>query len=339
MTSRTYPAIVAAFAVLVSIGLAGAVTPTAAVAVDSNDTRRSPNVSEPAVQFPVPEDGDPYFEAAARDGRWVSYINPRDEYQSPYRGEGSGKICVSLRNERGEVVVGESVPNTTVTVPTGDAIAWHSEADPMRVQFPLSDHYDRPLDADQFGTSPDLPQGDGYLDAHCIEFHGLSVNSSVEYGEAEITGEHADRIDVVGYVQQAHRAWNTSVDPITDAESHEAAGGGWTYEPAASHGQVVVVLQLDPPATTTPAGTASPSSRVPTETPGATDRPSDGAGTAPWTVPTGEKSVTIEPLTEASPPRRTAVRVLYGQTSTLRFLVLATAFVALSLAIASRLHR
>ena len=206
------------------------------------------NVSEEAFVEPAPEEGDPYFEAVADDGRWISYINPRDEYRSPYLGDGSGKICVTLLNENGEVVAGESVSGTTVTVPTGDSVSWHSEADPFTVEYPLTEHYDRPLDADQFGTDPKVPQGDGYMDAHCMEIHGLPEDGgTVEYGEAQITGEHADRIELVGYVQQANDTWNTDVDPITAAQPYEEAGGGWTYYPGGSHGQVVVVLQLDGP--------------------------------------------------------------------------------------------
>lgn len=205
-----------------------------------------PALSEKEFVQPAPERGDPYFEAAASDGSWISYDNPRDEYRTPYLGEGSAKICVALYNENGEPIVGESVPDTTVTIPTGDTISWHSDADPLTVQFPMTDHYDRPLDADQFGTS-DLPQGDGYLDSHCYEFHGLSDDDTITYGEAKIDGEHADRIDVAGYNQQTHAAWDSNVDPIADAKSYEEAGGGWTFRPDASHGQVIVVLQLDSP--------------------------------------------------------------------------------------------
>ncbi len=203
-----------------------------------------PTVSEEAYVEAAPEKGDAYFEAAASDGSWISYKNPRDEYRSPYLGDGSAKICVALHNENGEPIVGETLPNTTITIPTGDAIGWHSSADPITVQLPLTEHYDRPLDADQFGTS-DLPQGDGYMDSHCYEFHGLTEDETVEYGEATVDGEHADRLEVVGYVQHAHSAWDSDVDPIADAESYEEAGGGWTYYPGGSHGQVVVVLQLD----------------------------------------------------------------------------------------------
>lgn len=233
----------------VAAGPSGADGGSEATGISGVDTSQSvaaqDGVSEEAVVEPAPEEGDPYFEAAAGDGSWISYINPRDEYRTPYLGEGSGKMCVTLVNENGEPVTGESVPGTTVTVPTGDELEWHGDADPFTVQYPLTDTYDRPLDSDQFGTTDDLPQGDGYLDSHCLEWHGLTENDTVTYGEARIDGEHADDVELVGYVQQTHEAWDTNVDPIDDAESYEATGGGWTYHPDGSHGQVVVVLQLD----------------------------------------------------------------------------------------------
>lgn len=235
---------VCALTAMAAVPGAASVPPADDGHADINAQQETNVTSEEEYVQTVPEEGDPYFEAAAADGSWVSYVNPRDEYRSPYLGDGSGKICVSLRNENGEVIAGESVPNTRVTIPTGEAISWHTSADPMTVRFPLTQHYDRPLDSDQFGTSQELPQGDGYLDSHCIEFHGPPEDATIEYGEAEVHGEHADRIEVVGYVQQEHEAWDPSVDPIADAESYERAGGGWTYRPDASHGQVVVVLQL-----------------------------------------------------------------------------------------------
>ncbi|MFC6717458.1 PGF-CTERM sorting domain-containing protein [Natrialbaceae archaeon GCM10025810] len=211
-----------------------------------DDEAEEPPIEE-AYDQPAPEKGDEYYEASDPDGEWISYDNPRDEYRDPYLGDGSGKICTTLLNEEGEPIVGESVPNTTVTIPTGDTIEWHSGADPMTVEYPLTEHYEWPLDSDQFGTDEDLPQGDGIMDSHCIEFHGPDENATIEYGEAEVSGEYADRIEVVGYIQQANEAWDTDVDPIEDAVSYEEAGGGWTYEPDGSHGQAVVVLQLDPP--------------------------------------------------------------------------------------------
>ncbi|MFW5977654.1 MAG: PGF-CTERM sorting domain-containing protein [Halohasta sp.] len=241
------------FTVLLSIGLLGSiVAPAAVTAQDANSTT---DVSEEAYNESAPEPGDEYFEAAADDGSWVSYDNPRDEYRDPYLGEGSGKICTVLLNEAGEPIVGETVPNTTVTVPTGEAIEWHSEADPLTVDYPLTDHYERPLDADQFGTSDDLAQGDGYMDSHCIEFHGPATNETIEYGEATVGGDHADRIEVVGYIQKTG-TWESDIEPLEAATSYEEAGGEWTYRESESHGQVVVVLQLaadDPAENETPA--------------------------------------------------------------------------------------
>jgi len=202
------------------------------------------NVSEDAYVEAAPGPNDEkYYEAS--DGNWVSYVNPRDEYREPYLGEGSAKMCVTLLNEAGDPIVGETVPNTTVTLPTSESTSWHSHADPMTVTYPLTDNYERPLDADQFGTTDDLPQGSGYMDSHCIELHGLPEDGTVEYGEIQIEGEHADKIETVGYIQQAHDTWDTDIDPIEAAEPYDAAGGGWTYYPGGSHGQVVAVLQLD----------------------------------------------------------------------------------------------
>ncbi len=244
---RTLLALGLGLAVIGSLVAAGAGAVAGQTDSDDNGT-----VSEAAYVDPAPEKGDPYFEAAADDGSWISYENPRDEYRSPYLGDGSGKICVSLVNENGEPVIGESVPNTSVTVPTGGATTWHSDADPMTVRFPMDDHYEFPLDGDQFGTSPDVAQGDGYMDSHCLEFHGNPEDATLTYGEAEISGEHADRIDVAGYIQQepAGDGWDTDIDPVAAAEPYEEAGGGWTYDAAenSTHGQVVVVLQLDAPA-------------------------------------------------------------------------------------------
>ena len=203
------------------------------------------NVSEPAANEPVPQPGDEYFEAEHPDGDWISYINPRDEYRSPYLGDGSGKVCVTLLNEAGDPVLGESIPNTTVTIETGESLEWHTQADPFVVEYPLTDHDDEmPLDGDQFGTNESLPQGDGFLDSHCLEWHGLPEDETVEYGPAEVSGDHADDVEVVGWIQQAHEAWDTDVDPIEDAVPYEEVGG-FTYETEASHGQAVVVLQLD----------------------------------------------------------------------------------------------
>ncbi|MEY7849645.1 PGF-CTERM sorting domain-containing protein [Natrarchaeobius sp. A-rgal3] len=243
-TALAIPIAAVVLGVLVaSAAVVGAVASAETPSVGTQSANNAP-VSEQTYVEPVPEPGDPYFEAAANDGSWISYTNPRDEYRMPYLGDGSGKLCVTLLNEAGEPVVGESVPDVTATVDTGDELEWHSDADPFVVEYPLTENYDRPLDADQFGTDRDLPQGDGYLDSHCFEWHGLPEDETVEYGEVELAGEDADRVEVVGYVQQAHDSWDTDVDPVAAAQPYEEAGG-WTYHPDGSHGQAVVVLQLD----------------------------------------------------------------------------------------------
>lgn len=239
-----------ALILLLAFGLSVATFATA-----SPDTSETP--TEDAYNEPVPGPGDPYFEMEDPDGHWISYINPRDEYRSPYLGDGSGKICVTLLNEDGEPIVGESIPGTSVSIPIGEELQWHTSAadGSFDVHYPLTANYDRPLDADQFGTTPELPQGDGYMDSHCIEWHGMEApGSTVAYDEADVYGEYADNVDVVGYVQQVSspddRGWDTDVDPIADAEPYAATNGGWTYTDAdPSHGQSVVVLQLDPDAT------------------------------------------------------------------------------------------
>ena len=239
---RTWPSSRIVLAVLLSVCLIGSIV--VPVAVAAQETNSSTTVTEDAYRQPAPEPGDEYFEAAADDGSWVSYVNPRDEYRDPYLGDGSGKICTVLLNEAGEPIVGETVPNTTVTVPTGETLEWHSSADPMTVDFPLTDNYERPLDADQFGTADDVAQGDGYMDSHCIEFHGPAIGDEIEYGEVTVEGDHADRIERVGYIQRDGQTWETDLDPLEAVTSYEAAGGGWTYSEPTSHGQVVVVLQL-----------------------------------------------------------------------------------------------
>ncbi|WP_049925773.1 hypothetical protein [Halopiger goleimassiliensis] len=208
-------------------------------------TQNGTAVSEEAAREPVPEPGDAYFEAEDSDGEWISYVNPRDGYRSPYLGEGSGKMCVALVNEAGEPIVGETIPNTTATIETGDELEWQDHGHPFVVEYPLPENYERPLDADQFGTSDELPQGDGYLDSHCVEWHGLPEDETVEYSPVELEGEHAEDLEVVGYIEQAHEDWDSDVDPIDDAEPYDAVGGEWTYREGGSHGQVVAVVQLD----------------------------------------------------------------------------------------------
>ncbi len=204
----------------------------------------SGTVSEEAYIEPAPEEGDPFFEARAED--WISYLNPRDEYNPDGYGEGSGRICLTLLNEDGEPVVGESIPDTQFSMET-DGIDWHSSADPFTVEFPLTEHYDRPLDADQFGTSTDLPQGDGYMDAHCIEYHDVSETHALTYDDGVVTGANADAVDIVGYYDQIG-TWESDFDPLAEAEPYgtsASSDGIVEMNPDNSHAETLVVLQLN----------------------------------------------------------------------------------------------
>lgn len=95
--------LIVAGCIVAVVALAGAGV-TATEASNSQQYATTPatdNVSEEAYEEPAPGPDDQYFEAADPDGDWVSYINPRDKYRSPYLGDGSGKICVTLVNEEG----------------------------------------------------------------------------------------------------------------------------------------------------------------------------------------------------------------------------------------------
>lgn len=209
---------------------------------DFGDTSGDTGVLESAYLQTVPEPGDPYFEAQG-DG-WVSYVNPRDEYHPTQYGDGSGKICMVLLNEDGEPIVGESIPGTQASMETG-GIEWHSSANPFTVNFPMTANYDRPLDSDQFGTSS-LPQGDGYLDSHCLEAHDLDDDATVTYDEVELSGQYADHVDVVGYYDQTG-TWNSDFDPLLDVSPYgvsSSSDGTVTMSPGSSHFEILVVLQL-----------------------------------------------------------------------------------------------
>jgi len=217
-----------------------------------NDSSEDPGddtgVTEQAYIQEVPEEGDPYFEAGTDD--WVSYVNPRDDYNPAYdsrdEAPGSGKVCMTLLNENGEPIVGETVPDTQASMDL-DGIEWHSSANPFTLEFPLTENYERPLDSDQFGTSSDLPQGDGYLDTHCLEYHQVPANHTLTYDQVEISGQNAEDIKVVGYYDQ-RGTWSSDFDPENDVSpygSSSSSDGTASMVPGNSHNEVLVVLQLD----------------------------------------------------------------------------------------------
>lgn len=214
-----------------------------------NNTDGDSGVTEEAAQIEAPEEGDYWFEAEG-DG-WISYLNPRDEYRSDYvsgaDGPGSGKVCTVLLNEAGEPITGETVPNTEVRFPMGEFADWHPHANPITAEYPLTENYERPLDSDQFGTHPDLPQGDGYMDSHCIELHQMDEDTTMTYGEAEVVGEHAEDIEILGYYDKIN-TWNSDVDPVEIADPYGATSssdGEIQFSPGNTHGEAYVILQLD----------------------------------------------------------------------------------------------
>jgi len=114
------------------------------------------NVSEDAYVEAAPGPNDEYYTKPATVTGSVT--STRATSIGSHISERGPQRCVTLLNEAGDPIVGETVPNTTVTLPTSESTSWHSHADPMTVTYPLTDNYERPLDADQFGTTDDLPQ-------------------------------------------------------------------------------------------------------------------------------------------------------------------------------------
>jgi hypothetical protein len=215
---------------------------------ETDENESESQVTEEAYLQEVPEEGDYYYEAGTDD--WVSYVNPRDEYNPEYESRdeapGSGKVCFAVMNEEGDPIVGETLPNTQASMDLG-GIEWHSHANPFTVEFPLTENYERPLDSDQFGTSDNLPQGDGILDTHCLEFHQVEENHTLTYDEVEITGEHAEDLEVVGYYDQLN-TWSTDFDPENDVSPYgtdESSDGVVSMSPGNTHAEVLAVLQLD----------------------------------------------------------------------------------------------
>ena len=203
---------------------------------------------EPFIQE-APREGDEYFEAEDEDGDWISYINPRDEYhgQISTHQPGSGKFCVSLLNERKQPILGNTLENTTVEIEFGQNLDWHNHTNPFEVDFPLNENYDRPLDGDQIGTSSDVPQGDGYMDSHCIEWHEIPLEDTITYQEPEILGENSSDIEVLGMIEQDGQSWNTDLKipgDLNDYKSEEVTGE-LLKDNDHTHGQAMVFLTLD----------------------------------------------------------------------------------------------
>lgn len=211
------------------------------------------HVSEPAAEI----SGEEILQE--KTDEWVSYTNHRDHFHPEYHepGEtvpdeimyherpGSGKFCMTLLNENNEPIVGNSLTNVTAVMDI-EGLEWHELANPFEVKYPLRNHYDIPLDGDQFGTSDDLPQGNGILDSHCIEFHLEEANFEADYEPVEIRGNDSDRLEVVGYKEQIG-PWDTDLDPVDGTYSYgesNYSNGNIAMNPNNSHFQVVTVLRL-----------------------------------------------------------------------------------------------
>lgn len=193
---------------------------------DGNDTRVEERHVTPA---PEPDYvGEDY----------LSYPNPRDHYkhdQDIHR-EGSAKVCHIMLNQRGEVVTGETVDDVQLSVDTDIP---YEDARPVTFDTPVNQV------ADLVGTSEDLREGDGYLDAECAEFHDLRLNETYHYSQANISGEDAENVEVVGHQE----FWNNQYDPLEDVEEYgnsSNSDGEITLSPGYNtrHAEVVVVSQI-----------------------------------------------------------------------------------------------
>lgn len=200
-------------------------------------------------------DSEDILEAKTED--WVSFHNPRDAYyynesemsdltteEIDKKYPGSAKICIALMNERKDPILGETLPNTTIKFPF-DGLEWH-ESTPWEVELPLS-NYERPLDSDQLGTTKELPQGDGYLDSHCIEAHYLNPEFNLNYNELEIEGEHSEDLDVLGYREHLD-SWRTDLNIKKDFQKFgesNISDGQIKMEKNKTHLQVMAIAQLN----------------------------------------------------------------------------------------------
>lgn len=181
----------------------------------------------------------PAPEPSATGEDWISYSNPRDHYKhdEDIHREGSIKVCKILLNQNGEPVTGTSIPGTTFTVDTNIT---YDDARPVTFTTELDQV------ADLMGTSPDLVEGDGYLEAECAEFHDLRLNQTYSYSQETITGEHSDQVETVGYEEYWERGQE---QPYTESNAYgetEASDGEVTLTPGDDnrHAEIIVINQI-----------------------------------------------------------------------------------------------
>lgn len=204
---------------------------------DSSDDG-SDGVTEERSVTPAPPLSDP--SVVTGDG-WVSYPNPRNQMPSPETAvqDPSIKVCTVLLNQADEVITGTSVSGTTITMDT--SIERYSEADPVTFVTPL-DQY-----ADLIGTSPALPEGDGFLDAECVEFHNIE-EGQYTYSPPSITGEHADEIEFVGVTEYAgaRPSGNPFDKEVFDFGTNDLSDGEFNLEGSYDqrHGEAIYFFRL-----------------------------------------------------------------------------------------------
>ncbi|QGA80420.1 hypothetical protein [Candidatus Nanohalobium constans] len=168
---------------------------------------------------------------------YLSYPNPRDHYkhdQDIHR-EGSIKVCKILLNQNGEVITGETV-DTTFSVETSIP---YNDAETITFDTPINQV------ADLVGTSEELREGDGYLDAECAEFHDLRLNQTYSYSQETISGPDADKVETLGYIEKWENR-NTPVSNVEDFNSSEDSDGTIRLEPGYNgrHAEVIIVNQI-----------------------------------------------------------------------------------------------
>jgi len=166
---------------------------------------------------------------------YLSYPNPRNHFKDVRR-PGSLKVCKILLNQNGEVIEGDTV-DATFSVDTSIP---YDDADTITFDTPINQV------ADLVGTSEDLREGDGYLDAECAEYHDLRLNETYTYSQEEITGEDSDEVETVGYIEN----WENRNTPISNVESYnssEDSDGTVRLEPGYNgrHAEVIIVNQIN----------------------------------------------------------------------------------------------
>ena len=199
---------------------------------ETSDDDSSDSVVEERSVTPAPEPsyvGDDY----------LSYPNPRNHFlhdQDIHR-EGSLKVCKILLNQNGEVITDESV-DAAFSVDTENVP--YEDAGTITFDTPINQV------SDLVGTSEDLREGDGYLDAECAEYHDLRLNETYSYSQESITGEDSDEVETLGYIEKWENR-NTPINNVENYKSSENSDGTVRLEPGYNgrHAEVIIVNQIN----------------------------------------------------------------------------------------------